>query len=108
MAKTKKTEQGALLQITQVRSLSGRPAKHRATMEALGFRKHQQTIVHKDHPAIRGMLFQVRHLVGEQVLGDGPARDRHLGAPFHFGDHFLNDLDQALDFGVAFLAVLPP
>ena len=71
MAKAKKTEQGALLQITQVRSLSGRPAKHRATMEALGFRKHQQTIVHEDSPAIRGMLFQVRHLVDVQQIAEG-------------------------------------
>ena len=73
MAKAKKAEQGSLLQITQVRSLSGRPAKHRATMEALGFRKHQQTIVHEDNPAIRGMLFQVRHLVEVQQIAEGEA-----------------------------------
>jgi len=51
------------LAITQVRSLSGRPAKHRATLRALGFTRHQQTRVHVDTPAIRGMLHQVRHLV---------------------------------------------
>jgi large subunit ribosomal protein L30 len=68
-----KTKQAALLQITQIRSLSGRPAKHRATMEALGFRRHQQTIVHEDHPAIRGMLFQVRHLVDVQEVAEGEA-----------------------------------
>jgi large subunit ribosomal protein L30 len=73
VAETKKTEQSGLLQITQVRSLSGRPARHRATMEALGFRKHQQTIVHEDNPAIRGMLFQVRHLVDVQVITEGEA-----------------------------------
>jgi large subunit ribosomal protein L30 len=72
VAKAKKTEE-TLLQVTQVRSLSGRPAKHRATMEALGFRKHQQTIVHRDHPAIRGMLFQVRHLVDVQEIAEGEA-----------------------------------
>jgi large subunit ribosomal protein L30 len=73
VAETKKTEQSGLLQITQVRSLSGRPARHRATMEALGFRKHQQTIVHEDNPAIRGMLFQVRHLVDVQEITEGEA-----------------------------------
>ena len=73
MAKAKKTREQAVLRITQVRSLSGRPAKHRATMEALGFRRHQQTIVHKDHPAIRGMLFQVRHLVEVQEVAEGEA-----------------------------------
>jgi large subunit ribosomal protein L30 len=69
----KKTEKTGLLQITQVRSLSGRPAKHRATMEALGFRRHQQTIVHEDNPAIRGMLFQVRHLVEVRDVAEGEA-----------------------------------
>jgi large subunit ribosomal protein L30 len=63
--------QGGLLRITQVRSLSGRPHKHRATMEALGFRKHQQTIIQKDNPAIRGMLFQVRHLVAVEEVVEG-------------------------------------
>ncbi len=51
------------LSVTQVRSLSGRPEKHRRTMRALGFTKNQQTLVHTDTPAIRGMLYQVRHLV---------------------------------------------
>lgn len=51
------------LAITQIRSLSGRPEKHRRTMRALGFTKHQQTRVHQDTPAIRGMLEQVSHLV---------------------------------------------
>jgi large subunit ribosomal protein L30 len=67
------TKDGAerMLRITQVRSVSGRPAKHRRTMEALGFRKHQQTIVQKDNPAIRGMLFQVQHLVEVEELAEG-------------------------------------
>jgi large subunit ribosomal protein L30 len=63
--------QGGLLRIKQVRSLSGRPHKQRATMEALGFRRHQQTIVQKDNPAIRGMLFQVRHLVEVEEVAAG-------------------------------------
>ena len=42
-------------------------------MEALGFRRHQQTIVHEDNPAIRGMLFQVRHLVEVRDVGEGEA-----------------------------------
>ena len=59
------------LRVTQVRSLSGRPAKHRATMEALGFRWHQQTLVKDDNPGIRGMLFQVRHLVKVEEVEEG-------------------------------------
>ena len=51
------------LVITQVRSGVGRKFKHRRTLQALGFKKHQQTIVHDDTPAIRGMLRQVHYLV---------------------------------------------
>ena len=51
------------LEITQVRSRSGRPLRHRRTLDALGIRRHQQTVVHNDTPQIRGMLHQVRHLV---------------------------------------------
>jgi large subunit ribosomal protein L30 len=51
------------LSITQVRSGVGRKFKHRRTLQALGFKKHQQTVVHDDGPAIRGMLQQVHHLV---------------------------------------------
>lgn len=49
--------------ITQIRSANGRPRKHRRTLEALGFKHHQQTVVHDDSPAIRGMIRQVGHLV---------------------------------------------
>jgi hypothetical protein len=40
------------LAVTQVRSLSGRPEKHRRTMRALGFTKNQQTrpYRHAGHP----------------------------------------------------------
>jgi large subunit ribosomal protein L30 len=51
------------LAIKQVRSGVGRKFRHRRTLTALGFKKHQQTVVHDDTPAIRGMLYQVRHLV---------------------------------------------
>lgn len=49
--------------ITQVRSGIGRPGKHRRTLEALGFKRHQQTVIHDDTPAIRGMVAQIPHLV---------------------------------------------
>ena len=51
------------LAITQVRSGVGRKFKHRRTLAALGLKKHQQTVVHDDSPAIRGMLRQVHYLV---------------------------------------------
>jgi large subunit ribosomal protein L30 len=49
--------------VTQIRSVSGRPEKHRRTLRALGFTKNQQTRVHTETDAIRGMLEQVKHLV---------------------------------------------
>jgi large subunit ribosomal protein L30 len=51
-----------MLKITQVRSGVGRPETHNKTLRALGLR-HQRSVVQPDNAAIRGMLFQVRHLV---------------------------------------------
>jgi large subunit ribosomal protein L30 len=51
------------IRVKQVRSLSGRPDKHRRTIEALGLRYTQHSVVHEDTPAIRGMINQVVHLV---------------------------------------------
>jgi large subunit ribosomal protein L30 len=64
----KKKAKAKKLHVTQVRSLSGRPESHRRTMRALGFTRHQQTRIHEDNPAIRGMITQVRHLVSVQEV----------------------------------------
>jgi large subunit ribosomal protein L30 len=70
----KKAAAAKRIRITQVRSGIGRPAKHRATLKALGFRRHQQSVEHEDSPAIRGMVFQVRHLVRvDDVASEGEA-----------------------------------
>ena len=61
-------EKSGKLRITQVRSGNGRPRKHRATLEALGLRRHQQSVIKDDNPAIRGMIFQVSHLVEVEEL----------------------------------------
>ena len=66
MAETKTKK----LQVTQVRSGIGRPGKHRRTLEALGFKKHQQTVVHDDTPAIRGMIAKIPHLVSVEEIED--------------------------------------
>jgi large subunit ribosomal protein L30 len=58
----------ARLRITQVRSGIGRPETHRRTLRALGIRRHQMSVIQQDTPAIRGMLFQVRHLVRVEEL----------------------------------------
>jgi large subunit ribosomal protein L30 len=51
------------LRIRQVRSGIGRPAFERHTLEALGLKHHQDAVIKQDHAALRGMLYQVRHLV---------------------------------------------
>ncbi len=59
------------LKITYVRSVIGRPAKHRRIVQALGLRKLNQTVVHQDNPAIRGMVKKVGHLLEvEEVRND--------------------------------------
>jgi large subunit ribosomal protein L30 len=51
------------LKITLVKSTIGSIPKHKKTVEALGLRKLNKTVVLPDNPATRGMVFQVKHLV---------------------------------------------
>lgn len=51
------------LRIKYVRSAIGYPKDQKATIRALGFSKLQQTVEHEDHPAVRGMIRKVVHLV---------------------------------------------
>jgi large subunit ribosomal protein L30 len=53
----------AKLRVKYIRSAIGYPKDQKATIKALGFRKLQQTVDHEDHPAIRGMIQKVIHLV---------------------------------------------
>jgi large subunit ribosomal protein L30 len=59
------------LRIKQVRSGSGHSARMKRTLEALGLKHHQDEVVHADHPALRGMIQRVRHLL--EVTPEGPA-----------------------------------
>lgn len=56
------------LEITLTRSLIGRPEDQRVTVRTLGLRKLNQTVVHKDDPAIRGMIRKVSHLVSVKEI----------------------------------------
>lgn len=51
------------LKITQVRSAIGLPKDQKATVRALGLKRMNDTAVQPDTPAIRGMVFKVKHLV---------------------------------------------
>lgn len=51
------------LKITLVKSPIGAVPKHRTTVEAMGLRKLNKTIVLPDNAATRGQIQQIRHLV---------------------------------------------
>jgi large subunit ribosomal protein L30 len=61
--RAKSAKASGRLAVKQVRSGIGHAATFRRTLEALGLRHHQQTVLVNDNPSIRGMLFKVRHLV---------------------------------------------
>jgi large subunit ribosomal protein L30 len=51
------------VKITQVRSGIGHSWRMLRTLEALGLRHHQASVVQQDSASLRGQLKQVRHLV---------------------------------------------
>lgn len=51
------------IKVTQVRSAIGSPADQKATVKALGLKRLHHTVEKDDTPAVRGMLFKVRHLI---------------------------------------------
>ncbi len=51
------------IRITQVRSAVGRQKIQQRTLDALGIKRHQQSVVHNDTPAIRGMIRRLEHLL---------------------------------------------
>ena len=51
------------LKVTLVKSPIGAIPRHRATVEALGLHKLHQTKELPDNESVRGMIWQVKHLV---------------------------------------------
>lgn len=63
----------AKLRVTLTRSVIGRPATQRATVQAMGLRRMHQTVELPDNPAARGQVRKVQHLVRvEEIAGDSP------------------------------------
>lgn len=54
---------GGKVKITQVKSGIGQTARMRATLESLGLKHHQASVVQTDTPQLRGAIKKVRHLV---------------------------------------------
>ena len=59
MTKTKKQT----LKITQVKSRIGYKKKAKATLDAMGLKKMNQTVELPDNPAIRGMIKKIEYLI---------------------------------------------
>ena len=59
----KKETTGKTLRVTWVISDIGFTKDQKATIKALGLRRLHQTVEHKDHPALRGMLRKVIHML---------------------------------------------
>ena len=53
----------AKIQIKQVKSRIKRPARQKKTLDALGLKKLNHTVVHEATPQVLGMVNAVRHLV---------------------------------------------
>ena len=51
------------LRITQVRSAIGRDFTQKGTVRALGLKRLNHTVVHRDTPQVRGMIRKIQHLV---------------------------------------------
>jgi large subunit ribosomal protein L30 len=58
----------ARLRIKYIKSAIGYNVKQKATIQALGFRRLQQTVEHEDTPVIRGMVNKVSHLVSVETV----------------------------------------
>ncbi len=60
----------AKLSVTLVKSGIGYKEDQKRTLKALGLHKMNQTVVHNDSAAVRGMINKVRHLVTVEASGE--------------------------------------
>jgi large subunit ribosomal protein L30 len=51
------------IKVTLVKSMIGRPQKHRMVLRGLGLNKLNRTVEVDDTPSIRGMINKVSHLL---------------------------------------------
>jgi large subunit ribosomal protein L30 len=51
------------IKITLVKSMIGRPEKHRKVLRGMGLTKLNRTVELQNTPAVRGMVQKVSHLV---------------------------------------------
>jgi len=61
--KKKSAPAGKTLRVKQVRSIIGYDRKQREVVRSLGLRRIGHAVEVLDHPAMRGMIHKVRHIV---------------------------------------------
>ncbi len=61
------------LKVTLIKSMIGRPEKHRKVLRGMGLTKVNRTVVLKDIPPVRGMIEKVSHLVKAEEATDETA-----------------------------------
>jgi len=59
-----------LIRITYVKSSIGYSRRQKDTVRSLGLRRLGDSVIQPDHPAIRGMVQAVRHLVAVAPVAD--------------------------------------
>jgi len=52
-----------MLKVKLVKSMIGRPEKHRKVLRGMGLTKLNRTVELQDTPSVRGMIHKVSHLV---------------------------------------------
>lgn len=60
----------AILKVTLVKSMIGRPQKQRVILRGMGLTRMNRTVELKDTPSNRGMIRKVIHLVKTQEHND--------------------------------------
>lgn len=58
------------LKVTLVKSMVGRPEKHRKVLRGMGLTKLNKSVFLEDTPSIRGMVNAVSHLVRAEEQTD--------------------------------------
>jgi len=51
------------LKISMIKSMNGRPEKHRKVLRSMGLEKMHRVVELPDNPATRGMIAKVSHMV---------------------------------------------
>ena len=59
-----------VVKVTLVKSMIGRPEKHRRVLRGMGLTKLNRTVALQDTPEIRGMIQIVSHLVKTEEKSD--------------------------------------